>query len=49
MQYEFLPLTWKLVNGKLIPIPGFQVWMACPARRVVATSGCVPPTRPILR
>ena len=27
MQYEFLPLTRKLVNGKLIPIPGFQVWM----------------------
>jgi choline dehydrogenase len=27
MQYEFLPLTRKLVNGKLVPIPGFQVWM----------------------
>lgn len=27
MQYEFLPLTRKLVNGKLIPIAGFQVWM----------------------
>ncbi len=27
MQYEFLPLTRELVNGKLIPIPGFQVWM----------------------
>lgn len=27
MQYEFLPLTRRLVKGKLIPIPGFQVWM----------------------
>lgn len=27
MQYEFLPLTRKLVNGKLVPVPGFQVWM----------------------
>lgn len=27
MQYEFLPLTRQLVNGKLIPIAGFQVWM----------------------
>jgi len=26
MQYEFLPLTRKLVNGKLVPIPGFQFW-----------------------
>ncbi len=27
MQYEFLPLTRRLVNGKLIPVPGFQFWM----------------------
>ncbi|MFC7882598.1 choline dehydrogenase [Streptomyces sp. NPDC057376] len=27
MQYEFLPLTRKLENGKLIPVPGFQFWM----------------------
>jgi choline dehydrogenase len=27
LQYEFLPLTRKLVNGRLIPIPGFQVWV----------------------
>jgi choline dehydrogenase len=27
MQYEFLPLTRRLINGKLVPIPGFQVWM----------------------
>ncbi|MET8182495.1 choline dehydrogenase [Streptomyces sp. NPDC005336] len=27
MQYEFLPLTRKLKNGKLIPVPGFQFWM----------------------
>ena len=27
MQYEFLPLTRRLVNGKLVPVPGFQFWM----------------------
>ena len=27
MQYEFLPLTRRLIKNKLIPIPGFQVWM----------------------
>jgi choline dehydrogenase len=27
MQYEFLPITRKLINGKLVPVPGFQVWM----------------------
>jgi choline dehydrogenase len=27
MQYEFLPLTRKLVDGKLVPVPGFQFWM----------------------
>jgi len=27
MQFEFLPLTRQLKNGKLIPIPGFQFWM----------------------
>ncbi|MBC3193403.1 choline dehydrogenase [Pseudonocardia sp. C8] len=27
MQYEFLPLTRRLVKGKLVPVPGFQVWM----------------------
>ena len=27
MQYEFLPLTRKLINGTLVPIPGFQFWM----------------------
>jgi choline dehydrogenase len=26
MQYEFLPLTRQLVNGKLVPVPGFQFW-----------------------
>ncbi|RYZ32498.1 MAG: FAD-binding protein, partial [Propionibacteriaceae bacterium] len=26
MQYEFLALTRKLVNGKLVPVPGFQFW-----------------------
>jgi len=27
MQYEFLLLARQVVNGKLIPIPGFQFWM----------------------
>lgn len=27
MQYEFLPLTRRIVDGKLVPIPGFQFWM----------------------
>lgn len=27
MQYEFLPLTRRLVNNKLVPVPGFQFWM----------------------
>src|SRR5207247_5448856 len=27
MQYEFLPLSRQLRRGKLIPVPGFQLWM----------------------
>jgi GMC oxidoreductase len=27
MQYEFLALTRKIVNGKLVPVAGFQFWM----------------------
>jgi len=27
MQFEFLPLTRQIKNGKLIAIPGFQFWM----------------------
>lgn len=27
MQYEFLPLTRQLRNGRLVPVPGFQFWM----------------------
>lgn len=27
MQFEFLPLTRQLRNGKLVAIPGFQFWM----------------------
>lgn len=27
LQYEFLPLTRKLVNGRLVPVPGFQFWV----------------------
>ena len=27
VQYEFLALTRRLVNGKLVPVPGFQFWL----------------------
>jgi choline dehydrogenase len=27
MQFEFLPLARRLERGKIVPIPGFQVWM----------------------
>lgn len=27
MQFEFLPLTRQIKNGKLVAIPGFQFWM----------------------
>jgi choline dehydrogenase len=27
MQYEFLPLTRQLRNGRLVPVPGFQFWL----------------------
>lgn len=27
MQYEFLPLYREVVNGRVVPRPGFQVWM----------------------
>lgn len=27
VQYEFLPLTRKLVGRRLVPVPGFQFWM----------------------
>jgi choline dehydrogenase len=27
MQYEFLALIRRLVNGRLVPVPGFQFWM----------------------
>jgi choline dehydrogenase len=27
LQYEFLPLTRRVVNGRLVPVPGFQFWM----------------------
>jgi choline dehydrogenase len=27
LQYEFLALTRRLVNGRLVPVPGFQVWV----------------------
>jgi choline dehydrogenase len=27
MQYEFLPLTRQLKNGKVVPVPGFQFWV----------------------
>jgi|tagenome__1003787_1003787.scaffolds.fasta_scaffold20984423_5 choline dehydrogenase len=27
LQYEFLPLTRQLRNGRLVPVPGFQFWV----------------------
>lgn len=27
LQYEFLPLTRRLVRGRLVPVPGFQFWL----------------------
>ena len=27
LQYEFLPLTRELRNGRLVPVPGFQFWV----------------------
>lgn len=27
LQYEFLPLTRQMKGGRLIPVPGFQVWV----------------------
>jgi choline dehydrogenase len=27
LQYEFLPLTRVLRNGRLVPVPGFQFWL----------------------
>jgi choline dehydrogenase len=36
MQYEFLPITRQLKNGKLRPVPGFQFWLTCHARRAAA-------------
>jgi choline dehydrogenase len=27
LQYEFLPLTRVIRNGRLMPVPGFQVWL----------------------
>jgi choline dehydrogenase len=46
MQFEFLPLTRRLVNGKLVPIPGFQLWMdlSRPASRGAVTLRSSDPT-----
>jgi choline dehydrogenase len=48
MQYEFLPLTRQLRNGRLVPIPGFQFWMdlSRPASRGAVTLRSADPTLP---
>ncbi len=49
MQYEFLPLSRKIVNGKLVPIPGFQFWMDLSrpiARGAVTLRSADPTDRP---
>ncbi|WP_440712566.1 choline dehydrogenase [Gordonia sp. FQ] len=50
MQWEFLPLTRKLVGDKLVPIPGFQFWMdlsrpeSCGAVTLRSADPSVPPS-----
>jgi choline dehydrogenase len=50
MQYEFLPLTRRLIKGKLVPVPGFQVWMdlSRPESRGSVTLRSANPTDPPL-
>jgi choline dehydrogenase len=50
MQYEFLPLTRQLRNGKLVPVPGFQFWMdlSRPASRGTVTLRSANPNDPPL-
>lgn len=48
MQFEFLPLTRQLRNGKLVAIPGFQFWMdlSRPQSRGAVTLRSADPTAP---
>jgi choline dehydrogenase len=48
MQYEFLPLTRQLRDGKLVPIPGYQFWMdlSRPASRGAVTLRSADPAQP---
>jgi choline dehydrogenase len=48
MQFEFLPLTRQLKNGRLVPIPGFQFWMdlSRPESRGAVTLRSADPTTP---
>lgn len=49
MQYEFLPLSRKVVNNKVIAIPGFQVWMdlSRPESRGEVTLTSADPAAPV--
>lgn len=49
MQYEFLPLCRKVVGGRVVPIPGFQVWMdlSRPESRGTITLSSADPTAPV--
>jgi choline dehydrogenase len=50
MQYEFLPLTRRLIKGKLVPVPGFQLWMdlSRPESRGAVTLRSANPANPPL-
>lgn len=49
MQYEFLPLSRKVVRGKVVAMPGFQVWMdlSRPQSRGEVTLTSADPTAPV--
>ena len=49
MQYEFLPLSRKVVRGKVIAMPGFQVWMdlSRPESRGEVTLTSADPNAPV--
>ncbi|WP_449279011.1 choline dehydrogenase [Leucobacter sp. GX24907] len=49
MQYEFLPLSRKVVRGKVVAMPGFQVWMdlSRPESRGEVTLTSADPSAPV--
>lgn len=49
MQYEFLPLCRKVVGGRVVPVPGFQVWMdlSRPLSRGTVTLTSADPEAPV--